>query len=507
MQRVFGIETEYGITIEGVDTMDVVAESIALVRSYHPKERNHRWHYKHEDPHRDARGFRAAELRECPDDARFFEADRARNLSHEEIKSDLVLANGCRFYNDHAHPEYSTPECATLRDLVAQDKAGEAIVAECARRRNKSLKKGRVRLFKNNTDFAGHSYGCHENYLMPRSVPHEQIITGIIPFLVTRQIFAGAGKWGIEAEGKLIDPAKFQLSQRADFFSVLVSIDTMNRRPLFNTRDEPHADPAKWRRLHVIVGDANMSEIATALKIGTTSLVLELIEHNACGNLCELAQPVEAFKAISRDPAHKWLVERSDGRKISAVDIQHLYLTKAIERCKGRNAETDWLLAEWEAVLNDLTRDPRRCADRLDWAAKQFLLESFIESEKIDRDNPWLQSLDLEYHAVEHDESLFWPLVEQNAMRRLVTDEEIARAMRHPPQNTRAYFRGRCVEKFGSAVHGVHWSELVFGSKTGDKTVSLGDLFDSDAVQRYNLAVESAENADELIANLEKTNS
>lgn len=502
MQPVFGIETEYGITVEGTDAVDVVAESIALVRSYRPKDAHaHKWRYAREDPHRDARGFRVEALRECPDDSRFFESDRARNLSHEEIKSDLVLTNGCRFYNDHAHPEYSTPECTTLRDLVAHDKAGEMIVAECARRRNRSMKQCRVRLFKNNTDFAGHSYGCHENYLMPRSVPFESILAGMIPFLVTRQIFAGAGKMGIEAEGKLLDSTVFQISQRADFFSVLASVDTMNRRPLFNTRDEPHADPAKWRRLHVILGDANMSEIATALKVGTTALVIALVERGQCHGLCELAEPVNAVKAISRDPTHKWLVERPDGRKISAVDVQRLYLARAQQQFQGRDEETDWLLAEWENVLDDLATDPMHCVDRVDWAAKKFLLETFIESEKVERGDPWLQSLDLEYHAVERNESLFWRLAEQGSMRRLVSDEEVHRAMHQPPPNTRAFFRGLCVQKFGRSLHSVHWSELVFA---GDHTVSLADVFDTETVQRYNQAVETSNRIEELTAKLDK---
>ena len=502
MQQVFGIETEYGIALEGVESVDVVAESIALVRSCPSKPSTHKWQYAREDPYRDVRGFRVKELLQDPDDAQFSTQDRARNLSAQEIKSDLVLANGCRFYNDHAHPEYSTPECASIRDLVAHDKAGEAIVAECARRRNRQLKQGRVRLFKNNTDFAGHSYGCHENYLLNRTVPFEKILTGMIPFLVTRQIYAGAGKMGIEAEGRLLDPTIFQLSQRADFFSVLVSIDTMNRRPLFNTRDEPHADPQKYRRLHIILGDANLSEIATALKIGTTTLVVNLIERGLCDSLCELAQPVEANKAISRDPTHRWLVERRDGRKISAVDVQRLYLAKAQQQFKGQNIETDWLLEEWETTLNDLARDPTRCADRLDWAAKKFLLETFLDSEKIERNDPWLQSLDLEYHAVDPAENLYWELVREGRMRRLVTDEEIAHAVHYPPTDTRACFRGRCVERFGNAMTAVHWSELVFATETGERVISLGDLFDTQTIQRYNQAVESAANVDELIARL-----
>ncbi len=301
MTRVFGLETEYGITINGAEFVDVVAESIELVRSYTEQGALMKWDYRLEDPHRDARGFRAAELLQDTDESAYFEIDRNRPLSFAEIKSDLVLANGARFYNDHAHPEYSTPECTTLRQLVAHEKAGERILAECARRRNEKLPDGQeLRLYKNNTDFSGHSYGCHDNYLIRRDVPWNQIVRGMLPFLVTRQIFAGAGKLGLEEESAPGQPGVYQISQRADFFSVLVSIDTMNRRPLINTRDEPHADPSKYRRFHVIIGDSNMSEWATALKVGTTALVLELIERGEAPEI-ELAQPIAALKSISRD--------------------------------------------------------------------------------------------------------------------------------------------------------------------------------------------------------------
>ena len=316
MKRVFGLETEYGITLDGTDSVDVVAESIELVRGYTEQGAHMKWDYDLEDPHCDARGFRAAELLQDTDESAYFEIDRKRPLSFEEIKSDLVLSNGARFYNDHAHPEYSTPECTSLRGLVAQDKAGERILLECARRRNLKLPEGQeVQLYKNNTDFSGHSYGCHDNYLMRRDVPWERIVSGALPFLVTRQIFAGAGKMGIEAESAAGQPGVYQISQRADFFAVLVSIDTMNRRPLVNTRDEPHADARSYRRFHVIVGDSNMSEWATALKVGTTALVLDLIERDLAPQI-ELAQPVAALKLISRDQTYDWIIELRDGRKI-----------------------------------------------------------------------------------------------------------------------------------------------------------------------------------------------
>src|SRR3954453_16620074 len=350
MQRVFGLETEYGITINGVESLDVVAESIALVRSYTEHGALMKWDYSLEDPHRDARGFHAKELLQDTDESAYYEIDKSRPLSFEEIKSDLVLSNGARFYNDHAHPEYSTPECSVLREIVAQDKAGERVLDECSRRRNRRLDEGQeVRLYKNNTDFVGHSYGCHDNYLLSRAVSWDRIVSGVLPFLISRQIFAGAGKMGIEAESAAGQPGVYQISQRADFFSVLVSIDTMNRRPLVNTRDEPHADIDRYRRFHVILGDANMSEWATALKIGTTAMVLDLIEKGKAPQL-EIAQPIDAAKSISRDQNCDWIMELRDGRKISAIDVQRLYLG-AVEKLDTFGEERRWILCEWENVL------------------------------------------------------------------------------------------------------------------------------------------------------------
>src|SRR5215468_10783409 len=358
MRRVFGLETEYGITLCGAETVDVVAESIELVRRYTDHGALMKWDYDLEDPHLDARGFRARELLQDTDESAYYEIDKRRPLSFEEIKSDLVLSNGARFYNDHAHPEYSTPECTLLEDVVAQDKAGERILSECVRRRNKKIAPEReVRLYKNNTDFIGHSYGCHDNYLMSRSVPWDRLVADIIPFLVTRQIIAGAGKMGIEGEGSSGQPGVFQISQRSDFFSVLVSIDTMNRRPIVNTRDEPHADPGKYRRFHVILGDANMSEFTTAMKIGTTSLVLELIEKREAPQL-EVAQPIDATKSISRDQTYDWIIELKDGRKISAIEVQRMYLRAAAKmEQESPDEDRQWILQEWENVLNDMERD------------------------------------------------------------------------------------------------------------------------------------------------------
>jgi len=475
-----------------------VQESIEIVRSYTEHGASMKWDYELEDPHRDARGFRAAELLQDTDEAAYFEIDQQRPLSFEEIKSDLVLSNGARFYNDHAHPEYSTPECTTLREIVAQDKAGERVLWECARRRNMRMNGPcEVRLYKNNTDFVGHSFGCHDNYLMERAVPWDRIVTGVAPFLVTRQIYAGAGKMGLECENGQPQPGIFQISQRADFFSVLISIDTMNRRPIVNTRDEPHADTSKYRRFHCIIGDANMSEVATALKIGTTSLVLELIEKG-CAPIIELANAVEATKSISRDPSYDWIVELADGRKISAIDIQRLYLAAAQKHCDRLQEDAPWILKEWEAVLNDLQIDPMRCADRLDWVAKKYLLSTFREEEKLDWSDPWLQSIDLEYHNIDPVAGLHYETVRACASRRFLTEEEIKNAIFQPPSSTRAFFRGRSVAKFNRAIASIQWDEVVFNTTKGPRTIPLTAAFCDVALEELNDRVQAANVVEDL---------
>ncbi|PYK42005.1 MAG: peptidase [Verrucomicrobia bacterium] len=474
MERVFGLETEYGITVDGAESVDVVSESIALVRSYTEHGALMKWDYGHEDPHRDARGFRAKELRQDADESAYYEIDKNRPLTFQEIKSDLVLSNGARFYNDHAHPEYSTPECTTLHQIVAQEKAGERILAECARRRNAHLPDGEhVRLYKNNTDFLGHSYGCHDNYLMRRDIPWDSIVSGALPFLITRQIFAGA-----------------------DFFSVLVSIDTMNRRPLVNTRDEPHADASKYRRFHVIVGDSNMSEWATAMKLGTTALVLDLIERGKAPQL-EIAQPIDAAKSISRDQNYDWIMELRDGRKISAIDVQRLYLSAA-QKLERDDEERGWILREWESVLNDLERDVMLCRDRTDWAAKKFLLNELQEEEKLQASDPWLQAIDLEYHNIDLERGLYYELLRQGSMRRVVNEDEIRRAIFSPPETTRAFFRGRAVARFTDQIESIQWNEIVLSGAGRSQRIALPEPAD-ESLKRLNTAMrESANFADFL---------
>jgi len=501
MRRVFGLETEYGITLTGAETVDVVAESIELVRRYTDHGALMKWDYDLEDPHLDARGFRARELLQDTDESAYYEIDKRRPLSFEEIKSDLVLSNGARFYNDHAHPEYSTPECTTLQQIVAQDKAGERILEECARRRNQKLSPGyEVRLYKNNTDFAGHSYGCHDNYLMIRDIPWDRIVAGILPFLVTRQIFAGAGKMGIEGESSQGDPGIYQISQRADFFSVVVSIDTMNRRPLINTRDEPHVDASRYRRFHVILGDSNMSEWATAMKIGTTAVVLDLIERGEAPQL-EIAQPVDANKSISRDQTYDWIIELKDGRKISAVDVQRIYLHAARKLWRDPpDHEHAWILSEWENVLNDLERDPMLTRDRVDWSAKKFLLDALQQDEKLLWSDPWLQSIDLEYHNLDLDRGLYYELLRKGLMHRITTEDEIKVAIFNPPETTRAFFRGRAVARFNDEISSIQWDEIVFSNGAYSHRVALPEAAMDARLEALNHAARNGKDFPEFMS-------
>ncbi len=499
MKRVFGLETEYGITVNGAEIVDVVAESIELVRRYTEHGALMKWDYELEDPHLDVRGFRARELLQDTDESAYYEIDKNRPLSFEEIKSDLVLSNGARFYNDHAHPEYSTPECTTLRQIVAQDKAGERILAECARRRNLKLPPANeVRLYKNNTDFVGHSYGCHDNYLVSREIAWDRIVAGVLPFLITRQIFAGAGKMGIEAESASGAPGIFQISQRADFFSVLVSIDTMNRRPLINTRDEPHVDASRYRRFHVILGDSNMSEWATAMKIGTTALVLDLIERGEAPQL-EIAQPVDANKSISRDQTYDWIIELKDGRKISAIDVQRIYLKAAARVADEMDEDREWILREWKNVLNDLERDLMLTRDRIDWVGKKFLLNALQEEEKLSWTHPWLQSIDLEYHNVDLERGMYYELVRQGAMRRVVTEDEIKTSIFSPPETTRAFFRGRSVARFNDEISSIQWDEIVFVNQFQIRRVVLPEAASDARLSALNHAARNGKDFAEFI--------
>jgi proteasome accessory factor A len=491
----FGLETEIGIFSDAKEEVDVVAESIALVRSATEPGVWMRWDYDYEDPHVDMRGFRVHELRQDTDEANYYAQDAARELSFVEIKSDLVLGNGARFYNDHAHPEYCTPECRTLDELIAHDRAGERILMACAR--HLSEQRGiAVRLYKNNTDFCGHSYGCHENYLLPRSLPWETLAQGIQAFLVTRQVFAGTGKFAVEAEDKFVSPG-FQISQRSDFFCELQSVDTMQRRPIINTRDEPHANPKRFRRFHVILGDANMSPFATRLKVGATALVLETLVLDPRRKYSQLADPLAVLQSISRDTGFRWEAQLEGGRPSTALAVQREYLAAVREVCDLTPPVKAAFVADWEAVLNDLETDYTRCRDRLDWVAKLGLVRDFQKAQNLSDDDPWLQSLDLEYHRLDLAEGLYYGLEQSGAMLEVPEEGAVRRAVTQPP-TTRATVRGRCIQKFASSVIAAQWDHITLQGTDGPVKISLVDLFAPEDVLRYGRVIDAARSPDDL---------
>lgn len=492
----FGIETEIGIDRDNVDQLDVVAESIALVRSATEPGVSMRWDYDSEDPHADMRGFHVDELRQDTDEANYFAQDTQREMSFVEIKSDLVLANGARFYNDHAHPEYCTPECSTLDELVAQDRAGERILMRCARKLSEE-RGDAVRLYKNNTDFFGHSYGCHENYLLPRSLPWEKLAQGIQAFLVTRQICAGAGKFGIEAEDKFVSPG-FQIAQRSDFFSELQSVDTMQRRPLVNTRDEPHANPNLYRRFHVIIGDANMSPFATRLKVGATALVLEALTRFPKRVYPTLSDPLGALPAISRDPKFHWELILENSQMSTAVEVQRKYLQAVRELCDLSDPAKAQTVSDWETVLDDLETDYKRCRNRLDWVAKLMLIREFQAEQKVSNDDPWLRSLDLEYHRLDREEGLFYGLEKSGAFDYVPSEGEVRAAICGPPLTTRALIRGKCVQKFRDAILSAQWDHVTLRGERGPIKISLLDLFSPTQISHYAQLIDRAQSPEDL---------
>ena len=488
----FGIETEYGLSVEGKGAADLVAESRALVNAYRGKFASP-WYYRGEDSRRDMRGFHAERLSHDPEDAKF-DDPHAALLPAEQERADHVLTNGARLYNDHGHPEYSTPECAGLIDLVAHDRAGEQIVLACARART-AAGSGQVRIYKNNTDYHGSSYGTHENYLMSRDRPFGEVLANFLPFFATRIIFTGAGRVGSDAKGCKAD---FQLSQRADYFTEEASVDTLHRRPIFNTRDEPHADPRLWRRLHVICGDANLCEYATALKIGTTALVARLTEQDWTSPI-RLKSPVAAIQSISRDQSYRWIVETDELKTICAVDIQRHYLAAAKVRFAAEGGDVAWTLREWEATLDALDRDPMELLDRIDWVARRTLIDEYRSAEGLDWDDDHLLSLDLEYANIDPDEGFRTAMEEGGHMVRLTSDDAVQHAIAHAPANTRAALRGAFVERFGQNVGLIGWNNVVLRNAGESWMAELENYMTPESIEHALAQILGAPDIDSLL--------
>ncbi len=456
---VAGIETEFGIIRKDQEESDPVSESMALVKAYR-SESFGAWAYDSEDPRADARGFRVDRLAQDEEEEAFSRSERRRFMSFRESKSDRILQNGARFYNDHTHPEYSTPECLTLHDLVLYDRAGTEIVRSAAKSREEEIgRKGSLGLYRNNTDFHGHSYGCHENYLLPRSLPFDRIVEGMTPFLVCRSLFLGAGKVGREGEDGL-SKGFFQISQRADFIEERIGVDTMHHRPVVNSRDEPHAEPTLYRRLHLICGDANMSEWQTAMKIGMSRLVLAGIASTPSWGPPVLEDPVHAFRQVSRAENGNALLKLIDGRTMSSMEILEVYLSLA--EAFADEGEDRWVLEEWKKASSDYRKNPHLLSDRVDWVAKRQLLDLFCAEEGIQDGDPWLQSLDLAYHDLDSDEGMFWPMEEEGRIRRLTDPRDVERATLHPPSYGRAPVRAAIIRRFEGEIRDAGWERIHF---------------------------------------------
>jgi proteasome accessory factor A len=404
--------------------------------------------------------------------------------------SNVFLENGARLYLDvGSHPEYATPECDAIDDLVVHDKAGERILEELVRSAEQRLReegiRGEVYLFKNNTDSAGNSYGCHENYLVERDGDFSKFTDVLIPFLVTRQAYAGAGKVLQTARG-----AMYCISQRAEHIWEGVSSATTRSRPIINTRDEPHADAERFRRLHVIVGDSNMSEYTTFLKVGTTSILLRMLEEDPSPwRDLSLENPIRAIREISHDLTCRRRVRLANGRELSAIEMQAEYLTRAqrFAARKGLAPLEKRALDMWEHVMERLEDDPLTLATEVDWVVKYHLIEAYRARHDLPLTHPRVALIDLAYHDVTRARSLYYLLERRGALERVTTDRQIQEAVTTPPQTTRARLRGAFIKKAKERKrdYTVDWVHLKLNDQA-QRTVLCKDPFKArdDRVER-----------------------
>ena len=500
--KYIGIETEFGIVHRGIEVSNPIAASSLLITAYldgldadaDPTvglvESKIDWDFEDESPGRDARG--AAPV----------------GANAPEVETHLVntvLKNGARYYVDHAHPELSTPECADPRSVVVWDRAAEHILARSMREASARLPEGQeLVVYKNNSDGKGNSYGCHENYLMDREVPFHQVVTHMIPHFISRQLYTGSGKIGSEVAGSSLGTIPYQLTQRADFFEAEVGLETTLKRPIINTRDEPHADPAKYRRLHVICGDANCSEVATLLKVGTTALLLAMVEDHAMPREFHFRTPVHEMLAVSRDCSLTHSMVLSDGRSITALALQWELFEAAVKYAESFGLEPigsdagQLVLHHWHDVLQGLETDPRALADRIDWIAKYRLLDAYRERHGTDWRDSRLAALALQYHDLRPDRSL----AARAGLVRVTNDVEVVHAIDHPPEDTRAWFRGACLAKFGEAVVSANWDSMVFD--IGAEPLRRVPMMDPGRGTRAQVGslIEESQSAAELIARL-----
>ncbi|MGI8875937.1 MAG: depupylase/deamidase Dop [Egibacteraceae bacterium] len=498
--KYLGTETEYGISVIGRPDFNPVLASSLVVNAYAADGRPRaRWDYEEENPLRDARGFTQSGGHESPPE-------------DDVGLANSILTNGARFYVDHAHPEYSSPECSNPRDAVVWDKAGERILEIAAQRAAHLLpgadpsgdrSPGRILITKNNTDGKGAAYGMHENYIVERSLPFGELVRQITPFFVSRQVMVGAGRIGNEFN---LADVGYQIAQRSDFFEVEVGLETTLKRPIVNTRDEPHADPDRFRRLHVIIGDANMSEVATFAKLGSTALVLAMVEDHFLPDAPALARPVKSLHAMSHDLSCRGTHELSDGRAVTPLDLQWHYLDHAQKYVEDGRAP-DWapaVCATWTRLLDGLAEDPMSLDGVVDWVTKYRLLSRYVERDGLEWTADKLKLIDVQYHDVRQDKGLYNRLAASGRVERLVDEDEVQRAIGNPPEDTRAYFRGRCLEKYRGQVAAAGWDSIIFD--VGGETLQRVPMMDpaKGGKAATGALIDRSATAKELLAELER---
>jgi Pup amidohydrolase len=449
--KVLGIETEYGVA--GGPDGDPITASSLIVNAYAQQGRTHiNWDFEGETPEMDARGRI---------DLTSFAPIVETHLAN------TVLTNGARLYVDHAHPEYSSPECRGPLEAALYDAAGEEVMRRALAIANDAIDDGTpITLYKNNSDGKGNSYGTHENFLVAREVEFAHLVRAMVPHLVSRQIVIGAGKVGAETESALDHDPAFQLSQRAEFFEEVVGLETTLKRPIVNTRDEPHSDAERFRRLHVIIGDANMSPVATVVKLGSTALLLAALEDLGPALFpAPPSAPVHAVRAFALDLTLAQPVSCDDGVSRSAWDFQDelwrlasLYVERTGGPAVGSEDEVAFVLTQWREMLDGVRDDRDAVADRVDWVAKWRVVNGYRDRYGLEPTSARLKAIDLQYHDVRTSHSL----ARRVGLRPIDTDGAIREAVHNPPASTRAYFRGRCVERYPDEIVAANWDSVVF---------------------------------------------
>lgn len=476
-RRLIGTETEFGIIAPDDPHASPIETSTQAVIAYAGAtglgvNRRTRWDYTAESPLRDVRGFDLRRYRTAP------------VIDPNALGSaNVVTTSGARFYVDHAHPEYSSPETTNAWDAVIWDKAGELVMHAAAQAAGEVEDQPVLKIHKNNVDGKGASYGAHENYLYPRSYDTAAVQAALIPHFVTRQVYTGAGRLGLGAESQ--SPG-FQLSQRADYIETTVSLETTLNRGIINTRDESHVGE-RWARMHVIIGDANLSEYATFLKLGTTALVLDAVGAGADFSDLALHEPVAAVQQVSRDLDCTTGLRLYGNKELTAVQLQREIRRRVAEAvpAERRQRGDDLVLQVWGEILDDLERDPMSTADRLDWTAKLSLLNGY-RARELEWDHPTMAVVDIQYHDIDPAKGLYNALVRKGRMRTLVPAEDVAAAAAHAPCDTRAWLRGEVAGHFADELLAANWDTLVLDTPYGASSttrVLLSDPLDGSAAQ------------------------